>query len=201
MALQSVNPWRAEGVSIIPDDLGDLMPIVGQEGLFRRLDSFRRELLEKAGRDALAGFFLVIGGWGVGKSRVGHEVCLEAVTDEVAWIVDSQPQRLLAPGLPEGVLPLFVRYSQVTTGPLGDRLEVENWIPRVGLESLCRLLGMRPGGASNRPLKNQDRLLDLARKALRVKRAGTMRNRACVKRSRMPTLRKLSGRPSLYSAS
>src|ERR1700739_3224246 len=114
----SINPWQAEGVSILPSDLKDLMPIVGQQELFRSLEGFRAETLMK-GRDALSGFFVLIGGWGGGKSRVGHEICLEAVAPEAEWIIDGHPERILKASLEEGILPIFVRYSQVTTGPLG----------------------------------------------------------------------------------
>ena len=161
----SFNPWQAEGVSILPSDLSDLMPIVGQEDLFRSLTDFRAETLAR-GKDALSGFFVLIGGWGVGKSRVGHEVCLEAAASEAQWIIGGRPARILQEGLAEGILPLFVRYSQVTSGPLGSSLSTDSWIPTVAWESLCRLAGMRGVADSNRLTKNQSRLMDLTRKAL-----------------------------------
>ena len=64
----SQNPWQREGVSILPGDLADLMPIVGQQKLFKRLERFRDDIVSPAGQD-LAGFFMVIGGWGVGGVR------------------------------------------------------------------------------------------------------------------------------------
>src|SRR5437667_219631 len=114
----SQNPWPREGVSIPAGNLADLMPIVGQQKLFKRLERFRDDIVSPAGQD-LAGFFMVIGGWGVGKSRVGHEICLESCSDEVCWILDGAPHRLLEPSLKQGILPLFLRYIQVTKGPLG----------------------------------------------------------------------------------
>ncbi len=161
----SINPWQAEGVSILPSDLKDLMPIVGQQDLFRSLGGFREETLKK-GKDALSGFFVLIGGWGVGKSRVGHELCLEAVATEADWIVDGRPDRILKAGLEQNILPIFVRYSQVTTGPLGNSLETDNWIPSVTAEALCRLVGTRGSHKANKLSKNQDRLLELTRQAL-----------------------------------
>jgi hypothetical protein len=161
----SVNPWQAEGVSILPFDLKDLMPIVGQQELFRSLDGFREETLKK-GRDALSGFFVLIGGWGVGKSRVGHELCLEGVANEAEWIVEGRPERVLKAGLEQNILPIFVRYSQVTTGPLGSTLETDNWIPSVAAEALSRLVGIRDNHKVNKLTKNQDRLLELTRQAL-----------------------------------
>ena len=161
----SVNPWQAEGVSILPFDLKDLMPIVGQQELFRSLGGFREETLKK-GRDALSGFFVLIGGWGVGKSRVGHELCLEGVANEAEWIVEGRPERVLKAGLEQNILPIFVRYSQVTTGPLGSTLETDNWIPSVAAEALSRLVGIRDNHKVNKLTKNQDRLLELTRQAL-----------------------------------
>src|SRR5580658_6129644 len=155
----SVNPWQAEGVSILPFDLKDLMPIVGQQELFRSLGGFREETLKK-GRDALSGFFVLIGGWGVGKSRVGHELCLEGVANEAEWIVEGRPERVLKAGLEQNILPIFVRYSQVTTGPLGSTLETDNWIPSVAAEALSRLVGIRDNHKVNKLTKNQDRLLE-----------------------------------------
>lgn len=67
------NPWQREGVSLLPANLAELSPIVGQKRLYEKLRSFRREI-EQPGGQALSGFFMVIGGWGVGKSRVGHEI-------------------------------------------------------------------------------------------------------------------------------
>jgi hypothetical protein len=162
----SVNPWQAEGVSILPSDLKDLMPIVGQQELFRSLEGFRGETLSK-GRDALSGFFVVIGGWGVGKSRVGHEICLEAVAREADWIIDGRPERILKAGLEENILPIFVRYSQVTTGPLGSSLETDNWIASVAVEALSRLVEIRGENRVNKLTKNQDRLLELTRDRLK----------------------------------
>lgn len=161
----SVNPWQAEGVSILPFDLKDLMPIVGQQELFRSLEGFRDDTLKK-GKDALSGFLVVIGGWGVGKSRVGHEICLEGVASEAEWIIDGRPERILKAGLEQNILPVFVRYSQVTTGPLGGFLETDNWIASVTAEALCRLAGVRGNHKINKLTKNQDRLLELTRQAL-----------------------------------
>ena len=125
MTVAAQNPWQREGVSILPSDLAELMPLVGQKKLFGRLEKFRDEVIEPSGQ-SLAGFFMVIGGRGVGKSRVGHELCLETLSEDVQWIVDGEPQRILTAGLNQGVLPLFVRYVQVTNGPLGAELEADS---------------------------------------------------------------------------
>lgn len=162
------NPWQREGVSLLPANLGELAPIVGQKRLYEKLRSFRREI-EQPGGQALSGFFMVIGGWGVGKSRVGHEICLEAVSDEVDWIVDGRPERLFERGLADGTLPLFIRYVQVTTGPLGEKLEADNWIPSATAEALARLAGLRDQDHGNKLVRNQDHILEHVRAALKPK--------------------------------
>lgn len=167
----STNPWQGEGVSIIPKNLSELLPLVGQRQLFKLLNQFRREALDESGREsgrALAGFFTLIGGWGVGKSRVGHELCLEGLSDEVYWVVDGAQDRVLDPQEYGDVLPLFVRYVQVTNGPREAELETDTWIPIVVVEALARLVGLRED-ESGRFVKNQDRILHLARTRLEPK--------------------------------
>lgn len=162
------NPWQREGVSILPDQLGEMSPVVGQKRLFEKLSTFKAEIERPTGQD-LSGFFMIIGGWGVGKSRVGHEICLEPVSDDVEWIVDGEPMRISEAGLAEGTLPLFVRYIQVTSGPLGSRLEADNWIPSVTVEALAHLAGLRTHDTENKLARNQDRILEHIRTALKPK--------------------------------
>src|SRR5262249_15016153 len=94
------------------------------------------------------------------------ELCLEGVATEAEWIVEGRPERVLKASLEQNILPIFVRYSQVTTGPLGSSLETDNWIPSVAAEALSRLIGIRDNNKVNKLTKNQDRLLELTRQAL-----------------------------------
>lgn len=165
MSATDSNPWQREGVSILPRELHSLMPIVGQKRLFERLGKFRDQILSASGQD-LAGFFMIIGGWGVGKSRVGHELCLEALSEDVHWILDGEKRRLLEARLQEGILPIFLRYVQVTKGQWGEDLEADSWIPRVTVEALSRLVNLGDDPSKNRSVKNQDRILGLCRKVL-----------------------------------
>lgn len=167
MSLSNPNPWQRQGVSVIYENLADLIPLVGQEGLFDKLCKFREDIFSST-RESLTGFFVLFGGWGVGKSRVGHEICLEAFAEEVQWIKGGEPHRILEHGIQQGVLPLFVRYIQITSGPSGEGLETENWISRVTVEALSRLAGLR-GASSGSSAKNEDRILNLTRKTLRPK--------------------------------
>ncbi len=162
------NPWQREGVSILPKEPKDLMPIVGQKRLFDMLSRFRETLLTPSA-NKLSGFFVLHGGWGVGKSRVGHEVCLEAISEDVDWIVEGQPQRLLRGGLQDHILPLFLRYIQVTGGPLGEHLGADNWIASVVVEGLGRLAGLRAHDTAGNLARNQDRIRQWTEMALRPK--------------------------------
>ena len=165
MSASTNNPWQPEGVSVIPKDPSELLPLVGQERLFKSLKHFKEAILTPSAYK-LAGFFTLIGGWGVGKSRVGHELCVEPCADDVSWIVNGNKERVLEAGLRENILPLFVRYIQVTKGPLEKDLEAETWIPVVVVEALSRLAGLR-GAGDGKTIRNQQRLLELVRKALK----------------------------------
>ncbi|AUB82277.1 hypothetical protein [Candidatus Thiodictyon syntrophicum] len=166
MTHSNQNPWQREGVSILPARLSEIAPIVGQKRLFEKLSTFKTEIERPTGQD-LSGFFMIIGGWGLGKSRVGHEICLEAVSDEVEWILDGAPRRVFDPGFPRGTLPLFLRYIQVTAGPLGANLEADNWIPSVTCEALAQLAGLRTHDTANKLARNQDQILERVRTALK----------------------------------
>lgn len=170
------NPWIKEGVSILQEDPNDLLPIVGQKELFDKLRRFIKEDCLADSGVKLSSFFVLHGGWGVGKSRIGHEVCLEAIHDEVKWVVEGKGQRVLEPSLAQGILPIFTRYAQITT-EFGDDLSADNWIPCATLEALSRLAKVpdkssdgSQGTNQEQPLhRNQDRLLHWLYNALKPK--------------------------------
>lgn len=162
------NPWIPEGVSILHEDPNDLLPIVGQKELFEKLRRFISEDCLADSSVKLSSFFVLHGGWGVGKSRVGHEVCLEAIHDDVKWIVEGKGQRILEPSLAQGVLPVFTRYAQVTN-KFGDDLSADNWIPCAAVEALSRLAGLREHETTGSLSRNQDRLLQWTAAALKPK--------------------------------
>jgi len=167
LSTSAKNPWVKEGVSILREDTNDLLPIVGQKELFGRLKHFCEECTSTS-NDKLTGFFVLHGGWGVGKSRVGHEVCLEALNPDVSWIVEREPQRILEPALKQGLLPIFIRYVQVTT-EFDDKLGSDTWIPAATVEALSRLAGMRAQQNTGNLSKNQDRLIHWTQQVLRPK--------------------------------
>ena len=160
------NPWQAQGVSILPKEPKDLLPLVGQKQLFTKLKEFRAECVSGT-PNKISGFFVLDGAWGVGKSRVGHEICLEALWDDAKWIIDAKPERILTPGFEDKILPLFVRYSQVTLGRFGEELSADNWIAASIVEALQRL---STAHSSSQELgKNQDKLMKWTQQALKPK--------------------------------
>jgi len=177
------NPWIKEGVSILQADPNDLLPIVGQKELFDKLRRFIEEDCLADSGVKLSSFFVIHGRWGVGKSRVGHEVCLEAIHDEVKWVVEGKGQRVLEPALAQGILPIFTRYGQITT-KFRNELNADNWIPSATVEALSRLAripdessGGNQGTNHERPLhRNQDRLLHWLYHALKPKGFDKIRN-------------------------
>jgi hypothetical protein len=162
------NPWVKEGVSLLREDPNDLLPIVGQKELFEKLRRFVAEDCLAESGVKLSSFFVLHGGWGVGKSRVGHEVCMEAIHSEVKWIVDGKGQRVLEPSLAQGILPIFTRYVQITN-KFGDELSADSWIPCAAVEALSRLAGLRDSESTGSLSKNQDRLLQWTAAALKPK--------------------------------
>jgi hypothetical protein len=151
------NPWIPQGISIFDPD--SMLPIVGQKELFRYLLTFKQEIL--AHSKVLTGFFGLAGGWGVGKSRVGHEVCLEAINPDAEWIVERRGQRLLAPGLQEGILPLFLRYSHVTDDDqLKRQLSYDTWIPVCAYRALQFLVEPPTPRSGSISQRNQSRITD-----------------------------------------
>jgi hypothetical protein len=151
------NPWMPQGVSIFDPD--NMSPVVGQKDVFQKLLKYKRDILDNSHQ--LAGFFLLVGGWGLGKSRVGHEVCRHAVDPDADWIVDGRGQRLLEPGLKEGILPLFICYDQVTSDKtLADHLTIEGWIPACAVKALRFLVHPPSATTGHTSRRNQARIFD-----------------------------------------
>ncbi len=148
------NPWIPQGISIF--DPRSMLPIVGQKELFQKLLKFKQDMLSSS--QLMTGFFALVGGWGVGKSRVGHEICLESIDPNSEWVVDRTGRRLLDPGLQEGVLPLFLRYSHVTESEeLANDLSYESWIPicaRTALSFLVKPPTTKAGSINRRNQSN-----------------------------------------------
>ena len=129
------NPWSKNGVALYPPKY----PVVGQGRVYNALVNFRQQFSEK---DDLSGFFVLVGDWGLGKTRIGYELIAEAVGRIDEWLLDPQReyvapntnQRVLEPQFSDHILPLFIDYRSVT-----DHLGADIWTPKVACNALSLL--------------------------------------------------------------
>ncbi len=138
-----LRPWAAKGVALYPPSFC----MVGQNQVFNALHHFRRQFWDGSGKD-IAGFFVVFGDWGLGKTRLGYELISEATGRVDEWLLNpNEPiiypynrsgtkARVLEPALKDGILPLYIRYSAVCD----DELDASIWVPRLAVEALRHML-------------------------------------------------------------
>lgn len=153
--MTTTKPWAAKGVALYPPSFS----MVGQNQVFNALHQFRRSFWDGAAND-IAGFFVVFGDWGLGKTRLGYEVIAEAVGRVDRWLLNKneyvippfhQPDkkpRVLEPALQDGVLPLYIRYSTVCD----DALDASTWVARLAVEALRHTLHADPVAGAPRDL-------------------------------------------------
>lgn len=142
--MKAIRLWSNKGVALYPVDF----PLVGQNEVFNALFKFKQAFTGSQAND-IAGFFALIGDWGLGKTRIGYELFAQTLNEYHQWLLDTQEfivpngadGRLLRPQLGDGVLPLYVRYSQVCD----DDLYASNWIARVANRALQLLAGAKTG--------------------------------------------------------
>jgi len=153
------NPWSKNGVALYPPKY----PVVGQSRVFNALVNFRQQFSEQGD---LSHFFVMIGDWGLGKTRIGYELVAEATGRIDEWLLDplrefiapNTNRRVLAQQFADGVLPLFIDYRSVT-----ENLAADLWTAKVACNALS-LLWERPAD-----LRVSPDLLDDLVAALRAK--------------------------------
>jgi hypothetical protein len=115
-----MSTWSLNGTSDFPLT----QPMVGQREFYHVFKSFIGTV-KNAG---MATIFPVIGKWGIGKSRIGFEVISEAIGIDKGWIISEDGEtklvRVLKDNFEEGILPIFIRYSQM----LHEDLTSDNWV-------------------------------------------------------------------------
>lgn len=146
-----MKPWTAKGVALYPPNFR----MVGQNQIFNALHKFRSLFWDGQSRD-IAGFFVAFGDWGLGKTRLGHELIAEATGQIDEWLLNEHEYiaapynrkdtkaRVLDPALKDGILPVYIRYSSVCD----DALDASTWVARVSVEALRQTLDcdVRAGG-------------------------------------------------------
>ncbi|MBK8988200.1 MAG: hypothetical protein IPM39_19395 [Chloroflexi bacterium] len=134
-AMKTTRLWSNKGVALYPVEF----PLVGQNDVFNKLFKFKQAFLGSQADD-IAGFFALIGDWGLGKTRIGYELFAQTFNHVEGWVLNKQEfiapnggdGRLLQPQLAEGVLPLFIRYEMACD----DNLYADNWVARVAVTAL-----------------------------------------------------------------
>jgi hypothetical protein len=154
-----MNPWSRDGVALYPPKY----PVVGQNRIFNIMHSFKQNFID---HEDLCGFLVLVGDWGLGKTRLGYELIAEAVGGVDEWLLDPKDYvvpntqgRILKAGLSEEILPLFTDYK----GTIDDDLAAETWVPKVAGHALS-LLWHRPTD-----LRVQPDLLDDVKAMLNAK--------------------------------
>ncbi len=133
-----MNPWSKLGVATYPPRF----PLVGQNRVYNALHRFKQTFSQD---EELCGFFVLIGDWGLGKTRLGYELFAETAGHVDEWllgeeyVLPSTNRRVLEPQLAEGILPLFIDYKSA----LGPGLGADTWVAKVAGEALA-LLWERP---------------------------------------------------------
>lgn len=142
--MKAIKLWSSKGVALYPVDF----PVVGQNVVFNGLFKFKQAFLSEQADD-IAGFFALIGDWGLGKTRIGYELFAQTFGHVERWVLNPDEfvvpngadGRLLQPQMAEGILPLYVRYDMACD----DYLFAENWIARVACTALRQVVQLSTG--------------------------------------------------------
>jgi hypothetical protein len=108
------NPYSEQGVSKYPP----ILPIVGQPDVYRRLEEMIEAMREETG----SCFRTIYGDWGIGKTRLAHELVAEACGQSRGWIVkltgdDGKRRTLLDFMGSGGVLPVYTNFADIIQTP------------------------------------------------------------------------------------
>lgn len=134
-SMKTIKLWSNKGVALYPVDF----PLVGQNAVYNGLFKFKQAFLGSQAND-IAGFFALIGDWGLGKTRIGYELFAQLFNHIDRWVLNQDDfivangadGRLLQPQLGEGILPLYIRYDMVCDA----NLFADNWVARITTAAL-----------------------------------------------------------------
>lgn len=136
--MRKVQIWSNKGVALYPPHFA----MVGQNRIFNALHKFK----EGFRPGDISGFFVIVGDWGLGKTRLGYELFAETAGHVDEWVLNSREYivpnahgHILEPQLAEGILPLFIDYKAA----IDDELAADTWVPKVTCNALS-LLWNRP---------------------------------------------------------
>lgn len=130
--------WAMYGTSEFPLT----QPMVGQDEFYKIFKTFTKNM-KTAG---LATIFPLISRWGVGKSRIGFEVISEPLGMDKGWIItedgEQQTVKIFKPNFEDGVLPIYIRYSQM----YHEDLLGDNWVA-YGIYTALKYLSQESDGS------------------------------------------------------
>lgn len=108
------NPFSEQGVSKYPP----VAPLVGQIEVHERI----QDMLDVMGSENGSCFRAIFGDWGIGKTRLAHELVAEICGKSRGWIIrqpDGKVDRtfLLGSLQETGILPIFTTFADVLKSP------------------------------------------------------------------------------------
>ncbi|AKC62817.1 hypothetical protein [Clostridium sporogenes] len=101
--------WALYGTSDFPLN----QPMVGQKDFYDTFKGFTKTMKNVG----MATIFPLIAKWGIGKSRIGFEIVSEPLGMDKGWVItedgEQKKVRIFKENFEDGVLPIYIRYSQM----------------------------------------------------------------------------------------
>lgn len=101
--------WALYGTSDFPLN----QPMVGQKEFYDTFKGFTKTMKNVG----MATIFPLIAKWGIGKSRIGFEIVSEPLGMDKGWVItedgEQKKVRIFKENFEDGVLPIYIRYSQM----------------------------------------------------------------------------------------
>ena len=133
------NPFSEQGVSKYPP----VAPLVGQLEVYRRIEDMVKAMRDETG----SCFRAIFGDWGIGKTRLAHELVAEVCGQSKGWIIrgsDGQVRKtcLLSSLEESGILPVFTTFTDVLRMP-EEGIDLRNALPKTACVALVSLGELR----------------------------------------------------------
>jgi hypothetical protein len=108
------NPYSEQGVSKYPP----VAPLVGQLQVFQRIQDMLEAMREETG----SCFRAIFGDWGIGKTRLAHELVAEVCQKSKGWVIRDPLGKVIKTCLLEslsksGILPVFTTFTDILKNP------------------------------------------------------------------------------------
>lgn len=129
------NPFSEQGVSKYPP----VAPLVGQLEVYQRIEDMVEAMHDERG----SCFRAIFGDWGIGKTRLAHELVAEVCGQSKGWIIRGSDGRvrktyLLGSLEDSGILPVFTTFTDVLKTP-EEGIDLRTALPKAACVALVRL--------------------------------------------------------------